>query len=345
VHVVGIGDPGDPAAADAWGPHVHAHRPKGPSAFGYAPDMAATLARLAPGVIDVQGLWTYPSLANLRHHRRHGTPYLVTPHGMLDPWARARSAWKKRAVRLWFEDAHLAGAACLRATAEMEAEHFRSFGLKKPIAIVPNGVEIPNLASLPRPGGDRRRALFLSRIHPKKGLPVLLDAWAAIEAQRPDWELVIAGPEEVGHTAEMQALARRLGLQRVVWQDAVQGAEKSALYRSADLFVLPTHAENFGLVVAEALAHEVPVITTRNAPWQGLTEHGCGWWIPLDEARLHEVIVQATAQPREALQEMGARGRTWMAREFGWDGIAREMLSVYDWVAGTGPRPECVHES
>src|SRR6056297_3193781 len=344
-HVVGIADPDDPGAATAWGLQVHSHRATGPRAFGYAPDMGRTLARLSPSVIDVQGLWTYPSLANLRHHRRHGTPYLVTPHGMLDPWARARSAWKKRAVRLWFEDAHLAGAACLRATAKMEAEHFRSFGLKKPIAIVPNGVEIPNLASLPRPGGDRRRALFLSRIHPKKGLPVLLDAWAAIEAQRPDWELVIAGPEEVGHTAEMQALARRLGLQRVVWHDAVQGAEKSALYRSADLFVLPTHAENFCLVVAEALAHEVPVITTRNAPWQGLTEHGCGWWIPLDEARLHEVIVQATAQPREALQEMGARGRTWVSRDFGWDGIAREMLSVYDWVAGTGLRPECVHES
>jgi len=243
VHVVGIIDPADPGAAAGWGPRVHAHRATGPQAFGYASDMTNTLSGLALDVIDVQGLWTYPSLANLRHHRRHGTPYVVTPRGMLDPWARARSVWKKRAVRFWFEDAHLAGAACLRATAEMEAEHFRSFGLTNPIAIVPNGVEIPDLRDLPRDRGARRRALFLSRIHPKKGLPYLLKAWAAIEAQRPDWELVIAGPDEVGHTAEMQALARRLGLTRVIWHDAVRGAEKSALYRSADLFVLPTHAE------------------------------------------------------------------------------------------------------
>jgi glycosyltransferase involved in cell wall biosynthesis len=305
--------------------------------------MERTLARLAPDIINVQGLWTYPSLANLRHHGRYGTPYLVTPHGMLDPWARDRSWWKKRAVRLWFEDAHLAGAACLRATAEMEAEHFRSFGLTNPIAIVPNGVDIP----APRQHGaqgERRRALFLSRIHPKKGLPHLLRAWAAVEARMPDWELVIAGPDEVGHTAEMQALARQLGLERVAWRAAVHGEEKSTLYRSADLFVLPTHAENFGLVVAEALAHGVPVLTTRNAPWDGLETHGCGWWIPLDQDRLHETLQAAAALPRGQLNAMGARGRAWMERDFGWDGVAARMRDVYAWVAGAAPRPDCVQQ-
>lgn len=344
VHVVGVEEPGDPGAANGWGPHVHAHRQAGPRAFGYAPGMGRTLARLSPSVIDVQGLWTYPSLANLRHHRRYGTPYLVTPRGMLDPWARERSAWRKRAVRLWFEDAHLAGADCLRATAPMEAEHFRSFGLRNPIAIVPNGVEVPPKGPA-RPPQPRSRLLFLSRIHPKKGLSHLLHAWAALQDKRPNWDLVIVGPDEVGQTSEMQALARRLGLKRVEWSGPVYGAVKSELYRSADLFVLPTHAENFGLVIAEALAHGVPVITTRNAPWQGLTDHRCGWWIQLDETLLHAAMSDATAQPREALREMGARGRAWMEREFGWDGIARQMLLVYDWAAGIGPRPDCVHET
>lgn len=343
VHVVGLADPGDPEAAKAWGPHVHAHPVRGPRSFGYAPGMGRTLDRLAPRLIDVQGLWMYPSHANLRHHRSHGTPYIVTPHGMLDPWARTRSRWKKRAVRLWFEDAHLAQAACLRATAQMEAEHFRSAGLTNPIAIVPNGVEVPDHLP-PRPRGERRRLLFLSRIHPKKGLAHLLRAWARLEAERPDWELVIAGPDEVGHTAEMQRLARSLHLSRVTFHDAVQGAEKSALYRSADAFVLPTHAENFGLVIAEALAHEVPVITTRNAPWQGLTDHRCGWWLELDETRLRSVLKEATAQPREALHEMGARGRIWMERDFGWDGIAEQMLDLYHWVQGTRPRPDFVYD-
>lgn len=344
MHVVGVEDPDDPEAAVAWGPQVHAHRTAGPRAFGYAPGMARTLARLAPSVIDVQGLWTYPSLANLRHHRRHGTPYVVTPRGMLDPWARARSWWKKRLVRLWFEDAHLAGAACLRATAEMEAEHFRSFGLRNPIAIVPNGVEIPAEGQGNRTCGGRRRALFLSRIHPKKGLPYLLKAWRDIEARAPDWDLVIAGPDEVNHTAEMKALAHTLGLSRVTWHPPVHGEEKSDLYRSADLFVLPTHAENFGLVVAEALAHGVPVVTTRNAPWAGLQDHRCGWWIDLDDRALYAALAEATALPCPGLREMGDRGRAWMTRDYGWDGIAEKMLSVYECVSrGEAPPTSLRH--
>lgn len=344
LHVVGIEDPGDPRAADAWGLHVHAHCPVGPNAFGYAPQMMQTLDRLAPDVTDVQGLWTYPSLANLRHHHRFGTPYMVTPHGMLDPWARQRSWWKKKAVRLFFEDAHLARATCLRATAEMEAEHFRSFGLGNPIAIVPNGVDVPH--SLPaRSSSERRRLLFLSRIHPKKGIAPLLQAWAAVETVRPEWELVIAGPDEVGHTAEMQTLARSLNLRRVEWRTAVRGEAKSALYRSADCFVLPTHAENFGLVIAEALAHEVPVITTRNAPWEGLHTHKSGWWIDLDEARLRDTLLEATAQTRQDLWEMGARGRNWMKRDFAWDGVAEKMAEVYRWVLEGGKPPEYMYVS
>lgn len=342
LHVVGIKDPDDPKAADAWGPHVYAHCAKGPRAFGYAPQMMHTLDRLVPDVTDAQGLWTYPSLANLRHHRRFGTPYVVTPHGMLDPWARERSKIKKKAVRLLFEDTHLAGATCLRATAEMEAEHFRSFGLDNPIAIVPNGVDVPH--SLPvRSKDERRRLLFLSRIHPKKGIAHLLRAWAAIETVRPEWELVIAGPDEVGHTAEIQGLARHLNLRRVEWRTAVHGEAKSALYRSADCFVLPTHAENFGLVIAEALAHEVPVITTRNAPWEGLHRHKCGWWIDLDETRLRDTLLEATAQQRQELWEMGARGRNWMQRDFAWDGVAEKMAEVYRWVLAGGKLPEYIY--
>jgi glycosyltransferase involved in cell wall biosynthesis len=342
VQVVGVEDPNDSAASSDWGSHVFAHRQSGLRAFGYAVGMQHTLARLAPDVIDVQGLWTYPSLANLRHHHSYNTPYVVTPRGMLDPWARERSKWKKRAVRLWFEDTHLAQATCLRATAEMEAEHFRSFGLHNPIAVVPNGVDVPH--SLPtRSIDERRRLLFLSRIHPKKGISPLLRAWAAIEKARPQWELVIAGPDEVGHTAEMQTLARSLNLQRVEWRTAVHGEAKSALYRSADCFVLPTHAENFGLVVAEALAHEVPVITTRNAPWEGLHRHKCGWWIDLDEARLRDTLLEATAQPRHELWEMGARGRNWMQRDFAWDGVAEKMAEVYRWVLAGGKPPEYMY--
>lgn len=343
VHVVGTADPAAPAAASAWGPRVHAHPVAGPAAFRYAPGLAQTLRQIDPDLIDVQGLWTYPSLASLRHHRRTGRPYVVTPRGMLDPWARDRSRWKKALVRLWFEDHHLRRATCLRATAEMEAGHFRSLGLRQPIAIVPNSVETPPLEPWFRPTGQPRRLLFLSRIHPKKGLPFLLRAWQKVAARHPEWEVVIAGIDELDHQAEMQALAAALGLDRLHWVGPVHGAAKTALYRSADLFVLPTHAENFGLVIAEALAHGVPVITTRNAPWSGLHDHRCGWWIDLTDAALAEALGKAMTRPPAALQDMGARGHAWMERGFSPGSVADQMRVVYEWVCNGGPPPDMVH--
>lgn len=342
MHVVGTLDPGNPAAAQGWGPRVQGFDVKGPLAGQYAPGMAPAIAALAPDIVDVQGIWTYPSMANLRHARRTGTPYLVTPRGMLDPWARKNSAWKKKIAGALFEQAHLKGALALRATAEMEAQHFRDMGLTNPIAVVPNGLTLPDLA--PRTDGALRSILFLSRIHPKKGVDYLLRSWAALQAEFPGWEIVIAGIDENGHEAELKALTQKLRLPRVRFVGEAHGPAKEKLYRDADLFVLPTYAENFGLVVAEALAQETPVITTRNAPWQGLEAEGCGWWIDLDQDRLTDTLRAALSRPAADLAAMGRRGRAWVQRDFAMTQVADKMREVYLWASGRGPKPECVHD-
>lgn len=342
VTVMGTRDPAMPQAARDWGPKVQDFATRGPGALHYAPGLQTALARVAPDVVDVQGLWTWPALASLRHARTTGRPYLVTPRGMLDPWALANSAWKKRVAARLFQDAHLRGACCLRATAAMEAVHFRAAGLRNPIAVVANGLDLPALR--PRLDMPRRRLLFLSRLHPKKGAPYLLTAWAALHATHPDWELVIAGIDENGHLAALQQLVARHRLPRVIFAGPVHGDAKQQMYRDADLFVLPTHAENFGLVVAEALAQETPVITTTNAPWDGLERHGCGWWIPLDQARLTTTLGHAMAHPPAALAAMGQAGRRWIARDFGGAAVAAQMRAVYRWAAGRDARPDFVHD-
>ncbi len=341
VYVLGTQDPTDPSAALQWGPHVQAFPVSAPSGLQRAPAMAPALERLAPDVVDVQGLWTWSSKVSLRHWQRHHQPYIVTPRGMLDPWARRNSAWKKRLFSAIAETAHIRHAHCIRATAEMEATHFRDMGLQAPIAIVPNAISIPTLA--PRPTSDRRQALFLSRLHPKKGGDILLKVWARLQDNFPQWDLVIAGMDENGHEANLKALAKRLQLERVHFSGPVHGAEKDALYRGSDIFVLPTHAENFGLVIAEALAQEVPVITTTNAPWSGLNEKRCGWWLSLNESLFADTMAQAMTLPKEEIWAMGARGRAWIATDFAPEQVAEKMRNLYLWCAGRGRRPDYVH--
>lgn len=342
MHVLGTQDPAAPEAAMEWGPRVQAFRVAGPPSLQFAPDMALALAKLDPDVIDVQGLWTWTSRVNLIHSRRHNKPYIVTPRGMLDPWARRNSSWKKNLFAAFTENAHLRNAHCIRATADMEAKHFRDIGLRAPIAVVPNAISLPELS--PRPANRLRRLLFLSRIHPKKGAGSLLLAWSKLQESYPNWELVIAGIDENRHEAELKVLARNLNLQRLTFFGPVHGAAKEALYRSSDVFVLPTHAENFGLVVAEALAQEVPVITTTNAPWSGLQEKGCGWWIPLNDDSLVDSMADAMSRPQAELRAMGSHGRAWIEADFAPESVAAKMRDVYLWSAGRGERPNHVWE-
>lgn len=341
MHVVGTKDPTDIDAYKYWGQRARAFPTFGPQAFQYAPDLLAQLKKIEPDVVDLQGLWTWSSRVNLSHWQQSRKPYVVTPRGMLDPWALGNSAWKKRLFWLFVERSNLKHAHCLRATAEMEAQHFRDLGLSAPIAIVPNAIEIPKLK--PRTTTKERQMLFLSRIHPKKGADILLRVWAELEHDYPEWNLVIAGIDERGHEGELKVLASKLRVKRVSFPGDVYGEKKEALYRASDLFVLPTHAENFGLVVAEALAQEVPVVTTTNAPWSRLNEKKCGWSIALDKERLRDTLACAMLMTKDQLREMGQNGRKWVEDEFSTTQTKIKMREVYMWCSGKVERPDHVH--
>ncbi|MEM9701367.1 MAG: glycosyltransferase, partial [Planctomycetota bacterium] len=171
---------GRPLAGEAFAPH-------GPrfthGAWGYAPGLNRRLAELLPDVTHSHGLWYHTSAATAEWGRRSGRPWVVSPHGMLDPWAVRRSRWKKRLAWALAERAHLTGAGCLHALAESEADAARAFGVKTPICVIPNGVSLDApRPDQPPPWGekanqdDRRTLLFLGRLHPKKGLDLLIDA-------------------------------------------------------------------------------------------------------------------------------------------------------------------------
>jgi glycosyltransferase involved in cell wall biosynthesis len=188
-----------------------------------------------------------------------------------------------------------------------------------------------------------RRLLFLARIHPIKGVDVLLRAWRQLEADFPDWELHIAGPADPPRYLQVvQGLTRDLGVHRVFFPGPCYGQAKSDTFVNSELYVLPTHSENFGITIAEALAHGVPVITTRGAPWAGLIEQRCGWWIEPAEGPLTACLREVLAMPSTELSQYGDRGRAWMERDFSWPRIAERMRDTYLWMLGGGPPPDWV---
>jgi glycosyltransferase involved in cell wall biosynthesis len=294
-------------------------------------------------VIHNHGLWLMPNVKAANAAASWSTPLVISPRGMLAPAALAFSRLKKRAFWQLLQGSAIRSAACLHATSVQEYEEIRGFGLSNPVAIIPNGMDLPELSARPttEPAGERI-VLSLGRIHPKKNLGSLIRAWSKIEAKYPSWRLKIVGSPEVGYDDELRALARALRLTRVCIEGPIYGEAKTVAYREAEVFVMSTLSENFGLTVAEALAAGTPAISTKGAPWSGLEEEGCGWWIDHGVEPLAAALALAMASPRKALKAMGDKGRAWIARDFAWEAVGRDMLDVYGWLAGSANAPSVV---
>lgn len=288
-------------------------------------------------LIHSHGLWMMPNIYPARAAAREGIPHVIAPRGTLDPAALVYSRRLKQAARFLGQGAALRGAAALHATSEDEARHIRGQGLRQPIILSPNGIDMPRTPRPPR--GHRRTLLYLGRLHEKKGLDMLLAAWTGLEKAHPDWDLRIIGKGSGTFEAGLAEDVARRGLTRVALDGAIYGDSKLGAFQAADLFVLPTRGENFGMVVAEALAAGTPVVTTTGAPWEGLTAHRAGWRCAPEATAIEAALAEALRIPRPDLEAMGARGQAWMARAYSWEVIGASMAESYHWLLKGGDRP------
>ena len=316
----------------------------GPRRLGRSPALHRWLDERASAgdvaLIHGHGLWLMVNVYPGWVARKHKVPLVFSPRGTLSGWAMSSGSPVKRLFWPLLQRPALTATTCFHATAESEYEDIRKVGFRQPVAIVPNGVDIPQGKSKsPR---DSRTLLFLGRIHQKKGLDMLLPAWAAVQDRFPEWNLKIVGPDDGGYLPRMRQLAEGLGLKRVEFTGALLGEAKWQAYRDAGIFVLPTYSENFGLSVAEALASGIPAIVTRGAPWRGLEERRAGWWVDIGVDALVAVLSDALNRPASELEAMGARGREWMRVDFSWNRIAQMMGETYRWVRDGGTVPPWV---
>jgi glycosyltransferase involved in cell wall biosynthesis len=324
--------------------------------FGYALGYSQYLAEVCPDIAHVHGLWTYPSFAGYRWHRRTKRPLIYTAHGMLAPWALRNSAWKKRLVRALWEDAAHRSAACFHVNSEAEHLTLRRHGLRIPICIIPNGIDLPagqssevsslvsDLASVAR---GRNLLLYLGRLHRKKNLLNLIRAWKEALNSHPSilnsWMLAIAGWDQGGHEAQLRQLTTDLRLlTSVIFLGPRFGADRDACYRACDAFVLPSLSEGLPMTVLEAWAYAKPVLMTSecNLP-EGFVAGAAlqtGTTSKQIAARLKQLI-EMSDDDRKA---MGARGRALVAETFSWPRIGEQMRWVYEWVLGGGTAPETI---
>ncbi|HKB14043.1 MAG TPA: glycosyltransferase [Vicinamibacterales bacterium] len=288
-------------------------------------------------VCHIHGIWNVPEWWASHLARARNVPYVVSPRGMLQPAAVRRGEWRKAVAYRLIEERNLRGASLLHATSEQEADAIRDLHLDVPVAIVPNGVDLPSAdatagACRARLGipGDAFVVLFLGRMHRIKRLDLLADAFTLARATHPSLHLVVAGPDE--HDL-LPALNTRLASHaaNVHTPGAVSGGEKWALLKDADVMVQCSDSESFGLAVVESLAAGVPVIATRTCPWSEIEARGCGKWVDQNAAAIADAI-RALAADAPLRRDMGARAAAFAREHYSWDRIAKTMTGIYSGV-------------
>lgn len=287
------------------------------------------LCRSGGTVLHAHGLWVYPQLATRRVSRRTGYPFVLSTHGMLEPVRLRISSARKRIIWYAYARRMIASASVILATSEQEQRAILSFGVRRPVRVVPLGVTAPEVSG-EKPGkapDALRTAVFLSRISPVKGLDLLVEA---VDQLRPaNWIFRLAGPEEGDHGNFLRKMIRAKGLgEWFRWEGPVDNAAKWDILREADIVVLPSRNENFGVVVAEALAMGTPVLTTEQTPWAELVAHDCGWQAPATATGVRESLRRAMALPDSARREMGKRGKQLFNDRYTVERAAEQLLEA-----------------
>jgi len=277
-------------------------------------------------VVHLTAVYSFPTFPTLSCCRFFRKPLVWSPRGSLQRWDNST---RLAAKYLWERACHdlaLKEKLILHTTSEDEALQSRQRFPDVRTVVVPNGVELPGEIRKTDPGGILR-ITYLGRLHPIKGIERLLEACKLLDPSSEPWRLKIAGSGESGYANSLQLKVAQLDLGTdVEFLGEVSGDVKENLFADSDVVVAPSYVENFGMVIAEALAHEVPVIAGKGAPWEGLQTNACGLWVDNDPQSLATAIRQIRTMPR---REMGRRGRCWMEKEFSWRSVSSQMLAVF----------------
>lgn len=305
----------------------------------------ALLAMQNTSLYHINGLWEYPSIITTIVAKKKGKPYIISPHGMLYPQALKRNEWLKRTFYHFFLKKDLQNAAVIHATCIEEMLHLRNMGIKTPIAIIPNAIELNGLLEKPIVFKSKIKFGYLGRVHPRKKIETLLYVWARLGTKVQDAELVIIGSGDDAYEKFLQQETQRLKLENVIFTGFLTGAAKEEVLEGLSYLAVPSDFENFGMIVVEALALGIPVIASKGTPWQELESHNCGWWIANDTETFYEFFEKALQLPEAERMVMGENGRKLILEKYDSQIVAKKMVQLYQWVLHKGKLPDFVYFS
>ena len=296
-------------------------------------------------LIQIQSVWEMPYHKVILEARKQNIPYIVTPRGMLEPWSLSQKKWKKKLAWWLYQRNDVQKSACVFTTAKMEAEHVSNLGITTCKAVIPNGIETDAYPCKTSVEGVKKQVLFLSRVHVKKGIELLFEAWKRLHSDYVDWQLLVIGNGEAEYIHSLENRVESLGLKdSIKILPPVFGEAKIKVYQESALFCLPSFSENFGMVIAEAMSCGTPVITTTNCPWEILIETNTGWCVDLSVDNLERALREAMGMDANALYDMGQRASKFIFDNFDYRSVTRKTLRLYEWLLNSGEKPEFVYE-
>jgi glycosyltransferase involved in cell wall biosynthesis len=296
-------------------------------------------------VLHSHGLWMMPNIYPL--YVKGPALKILSPRGTLGKEALKYSSFNKSLFWAFLQKKAFMMADAIHVTSHSELEEVRLAGFKKPIIVQPNGVMVMNCnlihgMKIQRNKIEKKRAIFIGRIHPKKGLDLLLEAWS--QSTTEGWQLDIFGIGEKSYVEKLKSIINLNKLQNVKINGPIYGEEKINTLSKYDLFILPTENENFGNVIAEALGCAVPVLTTKGAPWQLLEEYDAGWWVDRDRLSFKSALSKILQKSKGELYHHGLNGHALMESQFNWSEIAMRMLEAYQVLKTNSSFPDYIEK-
>jgi glycosyltransferase involved in cell wall biosynthesis len=297
-------------------------------------------------IIHQHGIWKPISLYSKKIRRKLKIKSVIQPHGYLEPFRLNISKYKKRIAYNLFERSNLNDTNALVACAFDEAYKLKKLFPKKDIAVVPNGISLDFFYADKDMSIEKKknRMLFLSQIIPIKGLERLFRVIHEIGIKKfIGWEFLIAGYEDKNHTVFLKKLIKELNLSDLItFVGPMLGQKKIRIFDSADLFILPTYNENYGIVVAEALSRGVPVLTTKGTPWEELNSHDCGYWVDNNEEGIKKGLLKILQTSQTDLKAMGSRGKKLIKSKYLWSETSKRTIELYSWILNVGQKPDFI---